>query len=822
MKPLLILKVDLGVENGGVIPLKIFQNDENYFQRIINSFIELFPSTSKNPQIKQVLFDQIKQGVQEAILRKQQRKIQREQEKLMAMEQKTFDSIMKNEEDKLAYNTFNKQPHYPSTFQQEKANDIMNNSRSSFDHQSGFHHKTYSITAKNAQFSPVRSNYEQDCINIDLLQNHGTFKPTCYPYIKNLDSNSNSNPYSHQTRHKYSSSYSTTNQLNVQKAERGDNQNFNPFKLNNKQFYESDTEEDSDADFISVGCQRNQFQGQFLSSDYNSMEIRSEQNQNGILYSGKSMGIPNSYLESKIETQLQSPISYQTLSNDTGHQVDLKMNTMNILDSKSYSGVTSQQTASHKNSPSEYQRKSFNSYSYLNFNKKIRQKNKNKSMKMQSNSCFIKRDNSKSQERSKVNLEESSNRLFNHSRQIEQKIKNKRDMLQFEQRMKENQNLTFKPRINKKSQELATQRVKFDPSNITNQTIQFYNSPDRGDQLNTQQDLTSRSPDYRSQERQQVHKQETFRPIITKRSTKLVEEKRKQSSDRSPVFLHLYQDAFQKEQKLKERQLQKQERINRSPFNQSKFTSQKDSRNQTVSSPNNDCLTEQSNTIMNTYQDQRQKSNNQRQIDHASKLIQYKEQLEHQNHLKRIHQKYISENFDENGQQLFKPRITRGPKSNKDTEFREKLDICTRMYYYMYAQLEKQKEVQEKELQKLRDQANQKWINDESKKLFQRLQLRKLRELFDMIDNDQDGEISENSFVQAQLSPQLQAVLRPLIKQCKKLDFNEFLEQLQIILSKRGEPLTQCLFQASKKTVSAHKNATFRQKTTSKSLIDQM
>jgi len=27
MKPLLILKVDLGQDNGGVIPLKIFQND---------------------------------------------------------------------------------------------------------------------------------------------------------------------------------------------------------------------------------------------------------------------------------------------------------------------------------------------------------------------------------------------------------------------------------------------------------------------------------------------------------------------------------------------------------------------------------------------------------------------------------------------------------------------------------------------------------------------------------------------------------------------------------------------------------------------------
>ena len=39
MKPLLILKVDLGKENGGIIPLKIFQDDEDYFKRIIDSFI---------------------------------------------------------------------------------------------------------------------------------------------------------------------------------------------------------------------------------------------------------------------------------------------------------------------------------------------------------------------------------------------------------------------------------------------------------------------------------------------------------------------------------------------------------------------------------------------------------------------------------------------------------------------------------------------------------------------------------------------------------------------------------------------------------------
>lgn len=57
----------------------------------------------------------------------------------------------------------------------------------------------------------------------------------------------------------------------------------------------------------------------------------------------------------------------------------------------------------------------------------------------------------------------------------------------------------------------------------------------------------------------------------------------------------------------------------------------------------------------------------------------------------------MHDNFDENGQQLFKPKITRGPKGTKDTEFREKLDICTRMYYFMYVKMEKQRDTEEKD-----------------------------------------------------------------------------------------------------------------------------
>ena len=37
-------------------------------------------------------------------------------------------------------------------------------------------------------------------------------------------------------------------------------------------------------------------------------------------------------------------------------------------------------------------------------------------------------------------------------------------------------------------------------------------------------------------------------------------------------------------------------------------------------------------------------------------------------------------------------------------------------------------------------------MTDKSKKIFEKLQLRKLKDIFNEIDLDQDGQISENSF----------------------------------------------------------------------------
>ena len=134
--------------------------------------------------------------------------------------------------------------------------------------------------------------------------------------------------------------------------------------------------------------------------------------------------------------------------------------------------------------------------------------------------------------------------------------------------------------------------------------------------------------------------------------------------------------------------------------------------------------------------------------------------------------------------------------AKEDKEFREKLDICTRMYFFMYVNMERkvslhrshlysmlipqlQRETEEREFQRVREQANKKWTSENSRRIFEKLHLRRLKDLFDLIDSDKDGEISENSFQRADLPKEALAVLRPLMKSGKKLGFTEFLEQLQ-------------------------------------------
>ena len=43
----------------------------------------------------------------------------------------------------------------------------------------------------------------------------------------------------------------------------------------------------------------------------------------------------------------------------------------------------------------------------------------------------------------------------------------------------------------------------------------------------------------------------------------------------------------------------------------------------------------------------------------------------------------------------------------------------------------------------MREQANKKWTSENSRRIFEKLHLRRLKDLFDLIDSDKDGEISE-------------------------------------------------------------------------------
>jgi hypothetical protein len=41
MKPILILKINLGEEAGGIVPLKVLYNDDNYFRDLTDEFCSL-------------------------------------------------------------------------------------------------------------------------------------------------------------------------------------------------------------------------------------------------------------------------------------------------------------------------------------------------------------------------------------------------------------------------------------------------------------------------------------------------------------------------------------------------------------------------------------------------------------------------------------------------------------------------------------------------------------------------------------------------------------------------------------------------------------
>eukprot|EP00347_Sterkiella_histriomuscorum_P007035 403350497 len=1025
MKPLLILKINVGQENGGVIPLKIYQNDEAYFNKITDSLFELFPTINTGSQIKKVLIDQIKEGIQEAIIEKEKRKEKRQQQKVSkqenhqrTFEQRNFDSIMKKESsdndqviDDQQFNTFcvnslNNQKYDNQQLQQQNmkikqenqqqnlANQDHNNlkikqhtqsqqhdqlSNRTFDVDKKYnHHQTYTIAVNSALYSPMileQRQFEEDQeIDQELLliqnnqqnhqgiqvfrveQQHVNFKNGQAQQIQNSQDSINQFKVNNKKHSKSNSlnlsSYKpfqkkesqlklndkdvlnynlpfspnastlnpTTEKTTINNTNRGSptnmtsgHQNTTTFNHDSGVKMEIQITEDSDNTISTsnICSAKSQVKNQLnlRNSDTFNMQKQKQQmeqldqqqyHQQIDITSNGSINIIRSPIQIDTPQSFDNKNSMQNLTKDQSlfnqkikqfrisedfHQnrkdkqqnityddiqlqkqpTDLTRITGNI--DESYDNYIKQTYPSNKNSYTQikqnkvqyHSRQKNQSYSFTsqtptNLNEpQTKQYNGYKGISQNKNLLLKQKSKSRSKSREnnskKVSLAQSSQRLFNQSKIQEEKLNYKRDQISRERQRDEKHVLTFKPEINKKTDQILTQRHqrRQDKMMSTMASRTFECSPNQQNS-NSRMNSTlkvfemsvspaniSNSSKFQKSFNKTVYIEEirspkdakhTFQPQILKKSARMVEERRKMSCDKYPVHEQLYKNVFEKErklQKLKEQQDQIIEFQNMSPLLHKK----KQQQQQTVQIGNNirkvgtnkrqtliqqklyENVETQSQDINIKIKDENDESfvnDSIRQQQHAQKLLQYKEQLNSTLEVKRMQQKYQLENFDEHGQQLFKPKITRGPIGGKDQEFREKLDICTRMYYFMYVKQEKQKEIEEREFARLKDKANQKWMTSTSQKIFEKMQIRKLKELFDIIDNDKDGEISENSFVQAQLTHESQQILRPLIKMGRKLDFNEFLEQLQEILSqKRQEPITQCLFSEKKRRIHATK-----------------
>lgn len=73
MKPILILRINVGPECGGVIPLKIFYNDDAYFKQVTDNICKQFPMLNET-RIKDMIYAQIKSGVVYSIEKHKQSK----------------------------------------------------------------------------------------------------------------------------------------------------------------------------------------------------------------------------------------------------------------------------------------------------------------------------------------------------------------------------------------------------------------------------------------------------------------------------------------------------------------------------------------------------------------------------------------------------------------------------------------------------------------------------------------------------------------------------------------------------------------------------
>ncbi len=62
MKPIVILKINVGDEHGGIIPVNIFYNDDSYFKGLTSELCSKYPALN-DPSIREIIYAQIKSGV---------------------------------------------------------------------------------------------------------------------------------------------------------------------------------------------------------------------------------------------------------------------------------------------------------------------------------------------------------------------------------------------------------------------------------------------------------------------------------------------------------------------------------------------------------------------------------------------------------------------------------------------------------------------------------------------------------------------------------------------------------------------------------------
>ena len=73
MRPILVLRINVGPESGGVIPLQIFYNDDSYFKQVTDNLCSQFPILNEQ-RIKDMIYAQIKSGVMYSLEKHKQSK----------------------------------------------------------------------------------------------------------------------------------------------------------------------------------------------------------------------------------------------------------------------------------------------------------------------------------------------------------------------------------------------------------------------------------------------------------------------------------------------------------------------------------------------------------------------------------------------------------------------------------------------------------------------------------------------------------------------------------------------------------------------------